>query len=98
MSKSLKAAIYETHGNPADVFRIVEMPWPTPTADEVVVKMKAAPINPIARERFSGAVTSAMYACGIAMLPPVMPARMRAAFTGLVGQEGCGSTRAQTHR
>jgi len=46
MSKSLKAAIYETHGNPAEVLRIVEMPWPTPAADEVVVKMKAAPINP----------------------------------------------------
>ena len=46
MSKSLKAAIYETHGNPAEVLRIVELPWPTPVADEVVVKMKAAPINP----------------------------------------------------
>src|SRR5438105_14119912 len=46
MSKSLKAAIYETHGNPAEVLRIVEMPWPTPVADEVVVKMMAAPINP----------------------------------------------------
>ena len=46
MSKSLKAAIYETHGNPAEVLRIVELPWPTPVADEVVVKMIAAPINP----------------------------------------------------
>jgi trans-2-enoyl-CoA reductase len=46
MSKTFKAAIYETHGNPAEVLRIVEEPWPSPGADEVVVKMSAAPINP----------------------------------------------------
>jgi trans-2-enoyl-CoA reductase len=46
MSKSLKAAIYETHGIPAEVLRIVEQPWPKPAPDEVVVKMAAAPINP----------------------------------------------------
>ncbi|MEY2490219.1 MAG: hypothetical protein QOC70_2161 [Verrucomicrobiota bacterium] len=46
MSKSLKAAIYETHGIPAEVLRIVEQPWPEPAPDEVVVKMAAAPINP----------------------------------------------------
>ncbi|MEY2563682.1 MAG: mitochondrial enoyl-[acyl-carrier protein] reductase / trans-2-enoyl-CoA reductase [Verrucomicrobiota bacterium] len=46
MSKSLKAAIYQTHGLPADVLRIVEQPWPQPGPDEVVVRMTAAPINP----------------------------------------------------
>ena len=46
MSKTFKAAIYETHGNPAEVLRIVERPWPQPAADEVVVRMLAAPINP----------------------------------------------------
>ena len=46
MSKTFKAAIYETHGNPAEVLRIVDQPWPSPGADEVVVKMSAAPINP----------------------------------------------------
>jgi trans-2-enoyl-CoA reductase len=46
MSKSLKAAIYETHGIPAAVLRIVEQPWPEPAPDEVVVRMSAAPINP----------------------------------------------------
>jgi len=46
MSKSLKAAIYETHGNPADVLRVVDQPWPEPGPDEAVVKMGAAPINP----------------------------------------------------
>jgi trans-2-enoyl-CoA reductase len=46
MSKTFKAAIYETHGNPAEVLRIVEQPWPSPDAHEVVVKTSAAPINP----------------------------------------------------
>ncbi|HMG06337.1 MAG TPA: 2-enoyl thioester reductase domain-containing protein, partial [Chthoniobacterales bacterium] len=46
MSKSLKAAIYEKHGLPSGVLRIVEQPWPEPAPDEVVVKMAAAPINP----------------------------------------------------
>ena len=38
--------MYGTHGNPADVLRVAELPWPEPAADEVVVKMSAAPINP----------------------------------------------------
>jgi len=46
MGKTFKAAVYETHGNPADVLRVVEMPLPQPAANEVVVKMSAAPINP----------------------------------------------------
>src|ERR1700720_4342219 len=46
MSRTFKAAIYETHGNPAEVLRIVEHPWPEPRPDEVLVKMSAAPINP----------------------------------------------------
>ena len=46
MSKTFKAAVYETHGNPAEVLRVVELPWPDPAANEVVVKMLAAPINP----------------------------------------------------
>lgn len=46
MNKTLKAVIYERHGNPSDVLRVVEQPWPTPTANEAVVRMIAAPINP----------------------------------------------------
>ena len=46
MSKTIRAAVYDTHGNPADVLRIVEQPWPTAAADEVVVQMRAAPVNP----------------------------------------------------
>ncbi|MDQ2824791.1 MAG: 2-enoyl thioester reductase domain-containing protein [Verrucomicrobiota bacterium] len=46
MNKTISAAVYETHGNPADVLRVTTQPWPTPTADEAVVQMRAAPINP----------------------------------------------------
>src|ERR1700704_3670777 len=46
MRKTFKAAIYETHGNPAEVLRVVDCPWPDPAPNEVVVKMSAAPINP----------------------------------------------------
>ena len=43
MSKTIAVAIYEAHGNPAEVLRVEERPWPTPAADEVVVEMRAAP-------------------------------------------------------
>ena len=46
MSKTILVALYQTHGNPADVLQVVEQPWPTPAADEAVVQMRAAPINP----------------------------------------------------
>jgi len=46
MSRTFKAAIYETHGIPAEVLRVVDCPWRDPAPSEVVVKMSAAPINP----------------------------------------------------
>lgn len=46
MSKTIRAVVYETHGNPVEVVKVVEQPWPTPAADEAVVKMQAAPLNP----------------------------------------------------
>ncbi len=46
MSKTIAAAIYETHGNPAEVLRVVEQSWPAPAENEVVVEMRAAPLNP----------------------------------------------------
>src|SRR5438874_9922488 len=46
MDKTFKAAIYETHGNPPEVLRIVDQPWPVPAGEEVVVRMVAAPLNP----------------------------------------------------
>src|SRR5438045_2188855 len=46
MEKTFKAAVYETHGNPVEVLRVVDLPLAAPEANEVVVKMSAAPINP----------------------------------------------------
>jgi trans-2-enoyl-CoA reductase len=46
MSKTFKAAVYETHGNPPDVLRVVDCPLSPPGPAEAVVKMSAAPINP----------------------------------------------------
>ena len=46
MNKTINAAVYEKHGNPADVLHVETRPWPTPAEDEAVVKMRAAPINP----------------------------------------------------
>ena len=54
MSKTISVAVYETHGNPADVLRVESRPWPTPAADEVVVKMLAAPINPADLNQIEG--------------------------------------------
>ena len=54
MNESINAAVYETHGNPADVLHIETRPWPTPAADEVVVKMRAAPINPADLNQIEG--------------------------------------------
>jgi trans-2-enoyl-CoA reductase len=46
MSETIKAIVYERHGNPAEVLQIQTQPWPKPAADEAVVEMRAAPINP----------------------------------------------------
>ena len=54
MSKNIIAAVYETHGNPADVLRVESRPWPTPAAGEAVVKMRAAPINPADLNQIEG--------------------------------------------
>jgi trans-2-enoyl-CoA reductase len=54
MSKNINAAVYERHGNPADVLRVESRPWPAPAPDEVVVKMRAAPINPADLNQIEG--------------------------------------------
>src|SRR5205814_2707337 len=46
MDQTIKAAVYEAHGNPPDVLHVETRPWPRPKADEAVVAMRAAPINP----------------------------------------------------
>ena len=54
MSKTISVAVYETHGNPADVLRVESRPWPTPAADEAVVQMRAAPVNPADLNQIEG--------------------------------------------
>jgi mitochondrial enoyl-[acyl-carrier protein] reductase / trans-2-enoyl-CoA reductase len=52
--KTINAAVYETHGNPADVLHVESQPWPTPASGEVIVKMRAAPINPADLNQIEG--------------------------------------------
>src|SRR5262249_52206327 len=52
--KIIDAVVYETHGNPPDVLHVESHPWPTPAADEVIVKMRAAPINPADLNQIEG--------------------------------------------
>ena len=52
--RTINAAVYETHGNPADVLHVESRPWPTPAPGEVIVKMRAAPINPADLNQIEG--------------------------------------------
>jgi mitochondrial enoyl-[acyl-carrier protein] reductase / trans-2-enoyl-CoA reductase len=54
MSKSINAAVYETHGNPADVLQVETRSWPTPAADQAVIRVSAAPINPADLNQIEG--------------------------------------------
>jgi trans-2-enoyl-CoA reductase len=46
MKENISVVVYQRHGNPTEVLRVVTEPWPKPAADEAVVEMRAAPINP----------------------------------------------------
>jgi trans-2-enoyl-CoA reductase len=46
VKKTFSAVVYERHGNPAEVLRVEERPWPEAGTEEAVVQMRAAPINP----------------------------------------------------
>ena len=52
--KTISAAVYETHGNPADVLRVESRPWPIPDSGEAIVQMRAAPINPADLNQIEG--------------------------------------------
>jgi len=54
MNKTISAAVYQTHGNPADVLNIETHPWPTPASEEAIVQMRAAPINPADLNQIEG--------------------------------------------
>jgi trans-2-enoyl-CoA reductase len=73
MNETFKAAVYETHGNPAEVLRVAEFPLPSPKSNEVVVRMQAAPINPADLNSIQGKypikaalpATPGMEGCGV---------------------------------
>jgi mitochondrial enoyl-[acyl-carrier protein] reductase / trans-2-enoyl-CoA reductase len=52
--ETINAAVYETHGNPADVLHVESQQGPTPAPGEVIVKMRAAPINPADLNQIEG--------------------------------------------
>ena len=54
MNTSINKAVYATYGNPPDVLNVETGPWPTPAADEAVVQMRAAPINPADLNQIEG--------------------------------------------
>src|SRR5213082_3774231 len=54
MSKNINVAVYDTHGNPADVLHVESRPWPTPAEGEAVVKTRAVPINPADLNQIEG--------------------------------------------
>ena len=80
MNKTISAAVYEKHGNPADVLRVETRPWPTPAADEAVVKMCAAPINPADLNQIEGKYP----------VRPALPATPGFEGAGIVVELGAG--------
>jgi trans-2-enoyl-CoA reductase len=46
LDTSIYSIVYEAHGNPSEVLRLEQREIPPPAADEAMVALKAAPINP----------------------------------------------------
>ncbi len=80
MSKTFNAAVYETHGNPSEVLRVVEQLWPKPGAGEAVVKMTAAPLNPADLNAIEGKYP----------VRPPLPATPGMEGAGVVAEIGAG--------
>jgi trans-2-enoyl-CoA reductase len=80
MNKSINAVVYERHGNPPDVLRVESPPWPSPAPDEVVVEMRAAPINPADLNQIEGKYP----------LRPELPATPGFEGAGVVADIGTG--------
>ena len=51
---STKAIVYHAHGKPEDVLRLEEQSLPAVAADEALVRMRAAPINPADLNQIEG--------------------------------------------
>ena len=54
MSRSIKAIVYQAHGKPEEVLRLEEQTLPEPAANEAVVRLLAAPINPADLNQIEG--------------------------------------------
>jgi trans-2-enoyl-CoA reductase len=52
--ETFNAAIYGSHGIPAEVLRVEAQPWPVCAPDEVIVAVRAAPINPADLNQIEG--------------------------------------------
>jgi mitochondrial enoyl-[acyl-carrier protein] reductase / trans-2-enoyl-CoA reductase len=46
MSRTINAIVYHAHGKPGEVLGLEEQPLASPAAGEVLVRLRAAPINP----------------------------------------------------
>ena len=51
---TINAAVYDAHGIPAEVLRVEAQPWPVCAPDEVIVAIRAAPINPADLNQIEG--------------------------------------------
>ena len=78
----MKAAFFDTTGAP-DVIRVGDVPTPEPKAGEILVRVRAASINPIDTYIRSGA----------APMPLPQPAITGTDFAGVVEATGSGATR-----
>jgi len=54
MSRSIKAIVYQAHGKPEEVLRLEEQKLSAPAADEALVRVVAAPINPADLNQIEG--------------------------------------------
>jgi mitochondrial enoyl-[acyl-carrier protein] reductase / trans-2-enoyl-CoA reductase len=53
-TETINAAVYSAHGNPAEVLRVETQPQPRLARGEVIVQMRAAPINPADLNQIEG--------------------------------------------
>ncbi len=54
MKETIQAIVYATHGKPEEVLQLLEQPRPRPGADEALVRLLAAPINPADLNQIEG--------------------------------------------
>lgn len=82
MKKNITAVVYETHGNPVEVLKLVEKASPEPGPDEALVQILAAPVNPADINAIEGKYPGR----------PEVPATPGMEGVGVVAQTGDGVT------